>query len=723
MAGAALKSFDLIKPPYNRRTLDLEAKTSRRLALELVAASFVVLFQELTLIRWLPGQIRVLAYFPNLILLSAFLGLGTGCLRAGRSPLLWAWLPAVVAVAAAALALSGIVFAQDSAAEHLYLLYYDLPPGAPVVHDVRLPIVVFFLLSVLSFVPLGQLVAQRLEEFRRRSLALPGYGWDILGSLAGVVAFTALGFARTFPVAWFAVFLAAGFVFFADGRRSRLAYLAGAALVVFIVAGAERAERYSPYYALRAVNHRDDPGFDLLANGSLHQSALPLRRSDRVSEATAHTRKGYHLPYGLLKAAPRRALVVGAGTGNDVAVLLDEGAERIDAVEIDPVILELGRERHPDRPYASPRVRAFNTDARSFLNDSREQYDLIVFGTLDSMTRLSALSNVRLDNFMYTVECFRRARERLAPEGGIVVYFMVATDYIALRLGGMLTEAFAEAPLVEEDRSYGLFNRIYMAGPAFAHHGGAERRANAASIGARVRSRTELPRDDWPYLYLARPGINGFYVTLMAIFGGVAVLAVAAASPEMRGSLRRVTGIDVEMFLFGLAFLLLETRSVTEMTLVWGATWLTSAVVFGSILAMILLATLVTQRRPLSYAASMAGLVVSLLVVYALPTRLLLVPDLALRLAASVLFVGAPIFFAASCFALVFRSRPRAAVAFGWNLLGAVAGGLLEFVSMALGLKALLLVALAAYLAAALFHRRRAATEDRDSSTTAVTPA
>ena len=53
--------------------MDLEAKTSRRLALELVAASFVVLFQELTLIRWLPGQIRVLAYFPNLILLSAFL--------------------------------------------------------------------------------------------------------------------------------------------------------------------------------------------------------------------------------------------------------------------------------------------------------------------------------------------------------------------------------------------------------------------------------------------------------------------------------------------------------------------------------------------------------------------------------------------------------------------------------------------------------------------------
>ncbi len=177
----------------------------------------------------------------------------------------------------------------------------------------------------------------------------------------------------------------------------------------------------------------------------------------------------------------------------------------------------------------------------------------------------------------------------------------------------------------------------------------------------------------------------------------------------MRGSLRGGTGIDLEMFLFGLAFLLLETRSVTEMTLVWGATWLTSAVVFGSILAMILLATLVAQRRPLSYAASMAGLVVFLLVVYALPARLLLVSDPAIRLALSAAFVGGPIFFAASCFALLFRDRRRASLAFGWNLLGAVAGGLLEFASMAVGLKALLLVAAAAYLGAALVRLRTAA--------------
>ena len=64
-------------------------RTIKQVRLELFFASFVVLFQELVLIRWLPGQVRVLAYFPNLILLSAFLGLGVGCLRAGKTSVLW----------------------------------------------------------------------------------------------------------------------------------------------------------------------------------------------------------------------------------------------------------------------------------------------------------------------------------------------------------------------------------------------------------------------------------------------------------------------------------------------------------------------------------------------------------------------------------------------------------------------------------------------------------
>lgn len=677
----------------------------RRVAFELFAASFVVLFQELALIRWLPGQVRVLAYFPNLILLSAFLGLGLGCLRAGRRSLLWAWPVSLVGIAAAATGLGRIVFTQASTSEHLYLLYYDLPRDAPVVGDVKAPILALFALSASSFVPLGQLVAERLQTFRVRSGPLWGYTWDIAGSLAGVAAFALVGFSGLRPAAWFGLALTPGLLFFRAGVSRVAAYAALAACVLGLVAWSDHAEVHSPYYALSVSQPPGSSSLAVLANGSLHQFAFAVRRDALLPPDLAGTRDGYHRPYRLLPRPPRRALVVGAGTGNDVAVLLDEGAEQIDAVEIDPAILALGRERHPDRPYASPRVRAHNTDARSFLESSKEQYDLIVFGTLDSMTRLSALSTVRLDNFVYTRECIQAARARLDPQGGLVLYFMVATDYIDLRLYGMLTEAFDQSPLVDS-QDHGLFNRIFMAGPAFESQRGPERRAAAPEVLRRAQA-WELPADDWPYLYLRSRGISGFYLAIGAGVALLTLLGVLAASPDMRRSLQS-GGADLEMFLFGLGFLLLETRAVTAMNLVWGATWLTSAVVFGSILTVVLLATLATQLRPLPYGLGMAGLVLTLLAAWAAPSGLLLQPGTAGKLGVSLLFAGGPVFFASVCFALRFRARDDARAAFGWNLLGAVAGGLLETAAMALGLRALLLVALAAYLAAALRALRAA---------------
>ncbi|MGZ4810862.1 MAG: hypothetical protein ACXV7D_16175, partial [Thermoanaerobaculia bacterium] len=61
-----------------------EARAPRPSAVPLLLASFLVLGLELVLIRWIPGQVRVLAYFPNVVLISTFLGLGIGCLLAER---------------------------------------------------------------------------------------------------------------------------------------------------------------------------------------------------------------------------------------------------------------------------------------------------------------------------------------------------------------------------------------------------------------------------------------------------------------------------------------------------------------------------------------------------------------------------------------------------------------------------------------------------------------
>ena len=448
----------------------------------------------------------------------------------------------------------------------------------------------------------------------------------------------------------------------------------------------------------------------MLANGSLHQYAMPMGRGSATGTSfTTLARDGYHVPYRMLTQAPKRVLVIGAGTGNDVAVALDEGAERVDAVEIDPQILALGARVHPDRPYASPRVRRIVGDARSYLQGTEATYDLIVFGTLDSMTRLSALSSIRLDNFVYTVESLQAARQRLAPGGGLALYFMVGQPYLLERLGAMVSEAFDEAPIaVVEQRN--VFNTILMAGPAFAHHDGARRQAMARTIRDEASQRIEPSRDDWPFFYLEQRGISGFYLSLMLGIALVAAAALLGVSRAFRASARSWTTIDWEMLLFGMAFLLLETRAVTALNLLWGATWFTNAVVLESIFVVIFFGTLLSARVSLPFGACVVALLASLAVLYAMPLGAWLGTGLGLKAIASLLVAGLPIFFASMCFAQRFAVREDAAAAFGWNLLGAVLGGLAEFLSMVIGLRHLVAVAALLYLAAAWLDVRRRAT-------------
>ncbi|MFI5300915.1 MAG: hypothetical protein ACHREM_22765, partial [Polyangiales bacterium] len=629
------------------------------------------------------------------------LGLGVGALRSGRRALMMMWPRAIAAVIRAAIAASRVAITAESTGEHLWLLYFDLPMGSPTYPGVRAPIVAAFVLTAAAFVPLGQIVAERLARFRDASKPLQGYAYDLGGSLAGVVAFSVASFAGAFPIVWFAVVFGVGAIFFRVRRLQLAVYAVVALSCLAVVRKAEKAEIYSPYYALSKRVAPDS--VSILTNGSLHQIALDLRRSTTsISPANADVRTGYHIPYRLLRERPKRVLVLGAGTGNDVAVALDEGVDEVHVVEIDPKILDLGRRLHPARPYDSPKVVVHNTDARAFLEQTDLQFDLIVFGTLDSMTRLSALSNVRLDNFVYTEESMAAAKARLSPTGGVVLMFMVGHKYIHDNLVGMLAHVFGEVPLTYLHYHL-LFNEIFLVGPAFSHLNDVpefrdSRRANdVASLGG--------PTDDWPYLYLQRPTVTPFYLSLIAIFAALAVGAVALASRHLRAGLMRGR-VDVEMLLFGLAFLLLEARYVTEMNLVWGATWITSVVVFGSILLVVLAATLLTSVRALPFLPCLVGLFVALAVTWFLPTHALIGRHVGLRLALSIAYVGAPVFFASVCFALRFKQRAAADLAFGWNLLGAVLGGLLEIFSMALGLKALVLVAVVAYLGVALSVER-----------------
>jgi spermidine synthase len=649
------------------------------------------------------AQVRVLAYFPNIILISAFLGLGVGTMRAGKRLRLWLWPASLTLLVGAALAMHRIAFTSSGVSEHLWLLYVDIP-HAPVVYDVRPPMLVAFVLTAISFLTLGQIVGERLQDFTRAGAPLHGYIADLAGSLIGVLAFAVASYYQTFPTTWFTVILIAGALLFASlAKRALVIHALCAILIVAAIFASEKGIVYSPYYALSARRATTGQGIAILANGALHQYAAPLSRNDRsTNEWDRALQENYPFPYHLLGRKPRRVLVLGAGSGNDVVVALENGADQIVAVEIDPVIIQLGHSLHPDHPYRSARVRVINTDARAFLRNTSEHYDLIIFGTLDSMTRVSALSNVRLDNFVYTVDCMRAAREHLTPDGAVALYFMVNRAAIHDKLFAMLTDAFGEAPLVTVGFRP-LFSDVFLAGPGWAHLRTPEQRSMLPAA-LKASASVDVPTDDWPYLYLDSRKISGFYWSVFFIFLTTAAVMIASLAPEMRRAAS--LHFDVEMFLFGVAFLLLETKLVTQMSLLWGATWVTSAVVFGSILLMLLLGTLAMQYRPMPFPVAATALVLSLLATYLVPTIWLVARGALARLALSILFAGTPVLFASICFALRFKTRREPNLAFGWNLAGAVVGGLIEILAVVVGLRALTLIALIAYLGAFLTLRR-----------------
>jgi uncharacterized membrane protein (UPF0136 family) len=167
------------------------------------------------------------------------------------------------------------------------------------------------------------------------------------------------------------------------------------------------------------------------------------------------------------------------------------------------------------------------------------------------------------------------------------------------------------------------------------------------------------------------------------------------------------------MFLLGAGFLLVETKSVTEMSLLFGSTWTVNLLVFTSILLMVLAANLFVQsRRPMRLGPLFAGLFASLATAYALPASSLLWLGTGGQWLLGGLMVALPIFFAALIFSTLLARSADPARALAYNLLGAIVGGVLEYSSMAVGIKALYLLAAAIYLGTLFFARRRLPVSD-----------
>jgi SAM-dependent methyltransferase len=418
------------------------------------------------------------------------------------------------------------------------------------------------------------------------------------------------------------------------------------------------------------------------------------------------------MPYALRRPAGR-VLIVGAGSGNDAAAALQGGASAVTAVEIDRIIYQIGRALHPQAPYRDPRVHAVIDDARHYLKTSDEPFDLIVFSHLDSHTLLSSFTNVRLDNYIYTVEAFREARARLAPRGILYVSFFSELPFIGQRLSRNLSEAFGHPPVAIEGVKGGESGRgwrhiYFLTGePETIEQLGA---AVAAWNGfARVSyddSRIVASTDDWPFLHLESPRVPPIMSIISLVILALSAAFVLRARPAGEA-------FDGRLFWLGAAFMLLEVHNVSRLALVFGTTWQVNAWVIGVILGLILLSNAVCHglqrrgRRP--GGAAVMGLFVTLAAAYLVPLDALVSRSQAMGGLAATVLLSAPIFFAGLVFAQAFTESAAPAFALGWNVLGAVTGGMAENLSYVWGVPALVPLAACLYVAALLWPRRTVA--------------
>jgi SAM-dependent methyltransferase len=679
--------------------LEDRAESSNRRAvshvrLTLFIVSFAALFLELTLIRYAAAQIRVFAFFKNVPLIAAYLGLGVGCaMGAGRPRHALAVLLSFAPLAAA-LAGGGFVFAgalgraaANATTEHILGdVALRSASGVPALLG-QMGVGAFCFVALLGvaavFVPLGRLLGGAFEQLPR----LSAYMINILGSLAGTLAFMVLSFLWMPPWSWMVVGLAP-LLWWLESRR---AVVVGAGLMAFsalATAPSIGETIWSPYQKLigQPVMLQVSPSAPPLAgyvvdiSDVFYQVAVDLR-PDSVARAGRNPFPNYDAAFRGLSQPIRRVLVVGAGTGNDVAAALRAGAEAVDAVDIDPAIVALGRQHHPEQPYSDPRVRVILDDARAaFRRLPIASYDAVLFGLLDSHTQLG-MSSVRLDNYVFTQQSFREARRLVRPGGRIVVTAATFRDWFRQRFVDMLMTV-CDSPVVTR----------HVTATAWVSYECSV--TEAASKKSAVMPPPHLPTDDWPFLYLPRREIPLAYLVVVLVLacGSVLVIRAHGLSPQ------RFTREHAHMFFLGAAFLLMEVYAINRLALLFGATWTVSAVAIVIVLTLIVAANLtVMLKGALQYGIAYGGLFASLAVSYALNPDAVVGRGLGIALLYGFAALM-PVYFAGLVFARSFALAPIGGAALGANMLGAVIGGWAEYASMALGIRALVILATAFYV-------------------------
>ena len=699
----------------------------------LALISLTSLFLELLLIRWIASEIRIFAYFKSLTLVACFLGFGLGCyLTRKKIRISYFVLPLILLVLLIELPVDSVrrLIANLSnfigwfSDVHIWSqAYFQGNAAWGIVSSlIAISIVIpLFGLIALTMIPFGQLVGWSLENSGK---GIHAYSVNVLTSIAGIWLFTLLSFMSTPPWVWFAVLFVCVLVYFWRVPKIRTVMIAGFA-VLFILFGLGTTKRqwwgeeswkgstsaefqlqagtpetlWSPYQKLTFIPLQKDGEavrYVLNTNDSWYQQIInlsdaELKKNPELYDVPNVPYHQYNLPYRFYQN-PKNVLIAGSGMGNDPAAALRNGAEHVVTVEIDPLIYEQGKKLNFERPYDSSKIEMHVDDARNYVQNTKEKFDLIVFSILDSHTTSSSYTNIRLDNYVYTVEAMQATRKLLKPDGVFVMSFSGAKPWFAQRLKNVVTAGFGKEPLMMQP-NYTFFivdfgNRVENALASDAQL----REFVATHSNVPVEPATEIT-DDWPYLYQQYRGIP----VIVWVLSLSLIVACWLIFSRLKGS--AAAGIQWHFFFLGAAFMLMEVQIISKVALLFGTTWLVNSIVITSLLTFVLLSNMVVAYFP-NFPRKFAyiGLFAMLAVGYFVPADALFNDSLVLRGLVATLLYCSPVFFAGIVFISSFKQIGFRSEAFGSNLLGSLVGGLLDSLSYLIGIKALILVAAFLYV-------------------------
>ncbi|MBP9854476.1 MAG: hypothetical protein KBD53_06385 [Candidatus Omnitrophica bacterium] len=731
-------------------------QTEKSINISIFLVSFIILFFELALIRFISTEARIFAYLTNLILLSCFIGISAGCYRSDKNiNLSLTFLLTTILVVLIYIPL------YVEIEGYKFHIFRNLPDFLAswentVIHTQysvlhlhwiqifsSLATLVMFFCILFAMVPLGQLMGYRMNQHQ---YPIKAYSINIAASLLGVWAFSAMSF--LYAPAWVWLLISATLLLILiisekrNARRACVIFLACCIVSgIFFIERSNKEKHgltiWSPYQkvTMRPIipflpeeqqidpfKQKSSTGYYLDVNGHNFTNILNLstvfqqEHKDLFKDNSLYFQQGddfvnrYNFPYRF-KPNADSILILGSGAGNDTASAVRYGYKNIDAVEIDPGIVKLADQYHPENPYRQPGVHLVVDDARSFLKKAvREgrRYDLIYFALLDAHSQSGTMASMRMDHYVYTEESFQDVKKILKPDGVLIVTFWVQRIWIGQRIAEMMEKTFGWEPyIVKYDGNKQGLGPVAVVGAN-----------NPDNVKTIIKNNTELndfftkhfvrynlkvstTTDDWPFFYLRSRQIPSMYILVIALISAMLLF--------MRFAFwKKGERIDWHFFFLGAAFLLLEFQNINKTALLYGSTWIVNAVNISAILIMILLANLLLIRWPIRRISLVySGLFISLILIFVIPLSFFSSLSFWPKFILSSVVLNLPIFFAGIIFSSSFQKCPHKNIALGSNFLGAVLGGMLESVAFLTGIRMLVLVTLFLYALSLVAYSRK----------------